>query len=144
MAPQRVDLIVQWTNIIIQCVSAIPVDWSTYAVCTYREQPMNNRSTKFVHLVSFWSLLNVPCKKIVFVWVWRKKNNITSNRSTFSVRNFMWSAPVLIFRSSEQFYIFSWPVAPQRVHLKPQWTGIPIQFVSVTPVDWGPYDTTMN
>ena len=135
MAPQRVDLIVQWTNIIIQCVSAIPVDWGTYAVCTYREQPMNNRSTKFVHLVSFWSLLNVPCKKIVFVWVSMKKNNIRSNRSTFSVRNFMRSNPVFIFRSSVQICIFSRPVGPQRVYLKPQWTGIPIQFVSVISVD---------
>ena len=73
-----------------------------------------------------------------------KKINIRSNQSTFSVRNFMRSHPVFIFRSPEHFFYFFLTVAPERVHLKPQWTGIPIQFVSVTPVDWGTYATTMN
>ena len=30
MGPQRVDLMVQWTKIIIQYVSVNPVDWDTY------------------------------------------------------------------------------------------------------------------
>ena len=33
---------------------------------------------------------------------------------------------------------------PQRVDLMPQWTKIPIQFVSVISVDWGTYDPTVN
>ena len=35
-------------------------------------------------------------------------------------------------------------MGPQRVDLMPQWTKIPIQFVSVIPVDWGTYASTVN
>ena len=56
----------------------------------------------------------------------------------------MWSAPVFIFCSPEQIYIFSQPVGPQRVDWMPQWTKIHIKVGSEIPVDWDTYAPTVN